>query len=197
MRVVREWLSRVNWFWVVAGLLLGGIIHISAIFALPYLASSSAWARLEGIAPLNTARILPPTSPEQQLLPLMAPDVRYALCRYDLAEGPMILRAPLLDRSWSIALYTPLSLNFYAISGADLQRKNVTIFLTQTNEGEGANIPIEKGAKTSVITVAVPERNGLVILRAPIKSQAYEPMTEAALADLSCETTKKDTSYTN
>ena len=197
MRIVRDWLSSVNWFWVLAGLLLGGIIHISAIFALPYLASSSAWARLEGVTPLNAPRILPPTSPELQILPLMAPDIRYALCRYDLAEGSMILRAPLLDRSWSIALYTPLSLNFYAISGADLQRSNVTIILTQSKEGEGANIPLVKGAKTSVITVAVPEPNGLLILRAPIKSQAYKSIIEAALANFSCETAKNDPTYTN
>jgi len=191
MRIIWNWLSNVNWFWVVAGLMLGGIIHICAIFTLPYLASSSAWARLESVTPVNTVQVLPPTSPELQLLPLMAPDVRYGLCRYDLTNGPMILRAPLLDRSWSVALYTPLSLNFYAISGADLQRRDVTMILTKSTKGEGANIPLVKGTKTSVITVAVPETTGLVLLRAPVKSQAYEGAIEAALANLSCETAQQ------
>ncbi len=186
MQITMTWFRGLNWFWIAAGLVLGGIVHITTILALPYLASSSAWARLENATPINTLQILPPASPEVQLLPLMAPDVRYALCRYNVTDGPVIVRARLLDRSWSIALYTPHSLNFYAISGADLQRVNVTMIITQTAESEVTKIPLSKGARSSAITVAVPEPEGLLLLRAPLRSTAYLPMTESAFTEMSC-----------
>lgn len=179
-----RWFSHWSWFWAGAGLLLGGIIHITTILALPHLSTNSAWQRLSFNTPANDMQVLPPIEPGLEILPLMAPDVRYALCRYDLERGPVIVRAQLLEPTWSIALYTPRSLNFYAITGADLKGSNVTLILTTAEEGGGSNLPFLKGS--GALTVAVPERKGLLLLRAPLRSQAYSPATQAALEQASC-----------
>jgi len=179
-----RWFTRWSWFWVSAGLLLGGIIHISTIIALPYVSSNSAWERLRINTPANTMQILPPTRPDYQVLPLLAPDVRYGLCRYDVTKGPVVVRAQLLEPTWSVALYTPVSLNFYAITGADIKRNDLVMVLTTAKEGEAASLPLLKGS--GALTVAVPGGKGILLLRAPLRSSAYLPATRAALAQASC-----------
>ena len=72
---------------------------------------------------------LPAPSPGRQAMPMMAPDVRYAFCRFDLANGPIRLRAAIADELWLIALYTPEGENFYTVAGADMKRAQLDLII--------------------------------------------------------------------
>ena len=60
---------------------LAGLIHIVAVLTLPMLAPRDAHARLAALGPANKMIQLPLPAPGRQVMPLMAPDVRYAICR--------------------------------------------------------------------------------------------------------------------
>ena len=75
---------------------------------------------------------------------MMAPDVRYAFCRFDLSNGPVRLRAAVADDLWLIALYTPKGDNFYAVAGADMKRAQIDLIIAaadQTVEEAGVDAP--------------------------------------------------------
>ena len=57
-------LSRQSLYWIVAGLLLGGILHIAVVLTTPGTASDTAVQRLLDVAPVNAALALPPVTPE-------------------------------------------------------------------------------------------------------------------------------------
>jgi len=116
---------RIPGLYIVLGLVLAGLIHIVAVLTLPMLAPRNAQARLAALGPANTMIELPPASPGHQAMPMMAPDVRYAFCRFDLTNGPIRLRAAIADELWLIALYTPEGENFYTVAGADMKRLQV------------------------------------------------------------------------
>ena len=97
---------RVPIIYVLLAVVLAGLIHIVAVLTLPMLAPKNAWARLVPLGPANSMIMLPPPSPGQQVMPMMAPDVRYAFCRFDLTDGPVRLRATIPDDLWLIAFYT-------------------------------------------------------------------------------------------
>ena len=44
--------------WLIAGALLGGIVHLSAVLTLPRTATQDAYSRLTPIAPVNTPKII-------------------------------------------------------------------------------------------------------------------------------------------
>ena len=67
-------------------------------------------------------------------MPMMAPDVRYAVCRYDLSKGPVRLRAQIADGLWLIAFYTPLGENFYAVVGADMKQSEVDLIIATVDQ---------------------------------------------------------------
>ena len=58
--------------WLLAGLLLGGIVHLIAILILPRTATQDAFSRFSAIAPLNQATMVPHPSPQHEVLPDVA-----------------------------------------------------------------------------------------------------------------------------
>jgi uncharacterized membrane protein len=80
-----KWLTEVSWRTIIGAVLLGGIIHILATLAVPFLGSGTAFARLRDTLPANRMVFLPPPAPGKQPLPFLTPDALYAMCRYDVS----------------------------------------------------------------------------------------------------------------
>jgi uncharacterized membrane protein len=178
-------LSRRSLYWVSAGLLLGGILHILVVLTTPLTADETALTRIAEVAPVNAATVLPPARPDNQLFAYMAPDVRYVLCRYDISKDPVAVRTPLLEPSWSVALYDDNGDNFYSITGADLQRREAELVLALSEDGSTA-LPFGNDAPTTAITVSVPSRTGLLVIRAPAGAPARERDIAEALGQVVC-----------
>ena len=159
---------RIPGLYIVLGLVLAGLIHIVAVLTLPMLAPRNAQARLAALGPANTMIELPPASPGHQAMPMMAPDVRYAFCRFDLTNGPIRLRAAIADELWLIALYTPEGENFYTVAGADMKRAQLDLILAaadQTVEEAGVDAP---ESSDEVLVVNAPVTEGIALIRAPL-----------------------------
>jgi uncharacterized membrane protein len=177
---------RIPGLYIVLGLVLAGLIHIVAVLTLPMLAPRNAQARLAALGPANTMIELPAASPGRQAMPMMAPDVRYAFCRFDLSNGPIRLRAAIADELWLIALYTPEGENFYTVAGADMKRAQLDLILTaadQTVEEAGVDAP-ESSDETLVVNAPVTE--GIALIRAPLAGASRAARAENALKATSC-----------
>ena len=81
-------------FTIIAGVVLGGIVHLVSVLALPRIATQDAYSRLAPITKLNTVTPLPPPDPATAPLPFMDPAFAVAVCRYDLSGGPIKLAVP-------------------------------------------------------------------------------------------------------
>jgi uncharacterized membrane protein len=166
--------------------ILAALIHLAAVLSLPYLAPKNAWARVAALAEANRMVVLPPASPAHQSLPLMAPDVRYAVCRFNLENGPVRLSTQILDGLWLITFYTPGGENFYAITGRELRRNQIEIIISKANE-----IGVKAGASLldeieDLVVVDSPVKEGIAVIRAPLLGPSYEAETEAALQRGTC-----------
>jgi uncharacterized membrane protein len=172
--------------YIALGLVLTGLIHIVAVLLLPMVAPRNAYARLIGLGPVNTLVQLPAAEPGRQVIPMMAPDVRYALCRYDLSAGPVRLKAPIGDELWMIALYTPEGSNFYAVAGGDLKRDEIDLIIAtgdQTVAEAGVDAP--DGA-ARVLVVNSPVIEGIALIRAPLKGPSGTARAERTLQRAYC-----------
>ena len=165
---------------------LASFIHIVAVLSLPYLAPKNAWARVSALSEPNRMVALPAANPSHQSLPMMAPDVRYSVCRFDLSEGAVRLSTQILDDLWLIAFYTPSGENFYAITGRELKRNQIEIIISTQNE-----VGVKAGASLldeveDLIVVDSPVREGVAVIRAPLLGPSYAAQTEAALKRSTC-----------
>ena len=73
---------------IAAGLVLGGLVHIITIFAMPRLAQNDAYARLSRLGDINQVVQLPDPSPFEAVLPRMDPSIAVYDGRGRLVENP-------------------------------------------------------------------------------------------------------------
>lgn len=177
---------RIPVLYVLLCLVLAGLIHIAAVLTLPTLAPKDAWARLVPLGPANTMIQIPPADPEQGIMPMMAPDVRYAFCRYDLAGGPVRLKASVPSDLWLIAFYTPGANNFYTVVGADMRRSQLDLIIAKADQPvaeAGVDAPEEAD---QVVVVTSPVEEGVAVIRAPLSGPSHANRAEEALKATSC-----------
>ena len=174
-----------RWRWVPAAVVALGLIHIVAVLAMPHVANESAVQRLSASLPVNRMQVLAPIGPDAQPIPFLPPDVRYAVCVYDVTNGPVTIAANLADATWSIALYTPLADNYYTLAAKDLRRGGVALTIALASDR-----PVDGGAASQLseshTRVTAPARKGLAVIRAPMQGLAFSAMIEAELKRATC-----------
>lgn len=178
---------RVRWHWLAAACLAGLLLHFATVFTVTYAVPRSDLAALAGLGPLNALMVLPPVTPESQPLPYMMPDTRYAICRYDIAKSPLVLRATFGDDDWSIALYDPNGDNVYVVTGADLDRREIELLLTSKQDGLASPLSTSKDAAATSVTVGLASRTGVAIISAPMAGAAFASSVERLLLQASCQ----------
>lgn len=182
------WLRSVGWRVLLAGVLLGGIVHVCATLATPSLSSGHAYQLLHEKLPLNRMLVLPPQAPGRQLLPYLPPDMLYAMCRYDLSNGPVAVTAVVADAGWALSLHTPHGANFYVLPGQPLRRTEVSLLLVPSGPDPSPG-PRRDGQTDTPITS--PTLQGLVVLRGPLRGLAWAAEAEATLRRASCTTARR------
>ncbi len=172
---------------VLAALVAVAILHILATLAAPHLATAPAVARLADRLPLNAMTILPPVARGAQPLPYLAPDARYAMCRFDTTRNAVSLAATLPEVGWSLAIYTPAGENIYAATGQPGQTTTAAIRLVPSGDQFTGLTPESRGlapAPQQQLVFAI--RSGIAVVRAPERGDSYRAATEAGLALASC-----------
>lgn len=91
--------------WLLAGLVLGGIIHIAVILALPALSATAAWDRVAALGSAAGPTVLPAAKAGEPNPLRLDPELAYAVCRVDLRNGPASVSGTLPQAFWSVAVY--------------------------------------------------------------------------------------------
>ena len=125
MRRTRGGAAMIRWLlWLLAGALLGGIVHLVAVLMLPRTATQDAYSRLAPIAPVNAVAPVPQPTPQNEVMPFMDPAFATAVCRYDLAAGPLKLTVPVSPAYTSVSFYTRRGVAYYAINDRAAGRRH-------------------------------------------------------------------------
>ncbi|HEY2136571.1 MAG TPA: DUF1254 domain-containing protein [Xanthobacteraceae bacterium] len=173
--------------WGLAGILLGGIVHLATILVLPRTASRDAYARLAPIAPVNAMTPIPAPTPASATLPFMDPAFAVAVCRYDLGPGPMKFTAPVSQAYTSVTFYTRYGVAYYAINDRAAGRRLIELDLMTTPQRDA--LPDEEDVTAADrLIIESPTLTGLIVVRALSPEPGLMPMARASLADAKCRT---------
>jgi uncharacterized membrane protein len=172
--------------WLLAGALLGGIVHLVAVLVLPRTATQDAYTRLAPIAPVNTVAPIPQPSPQSETLPFMDPAFAAAVCRYDISNAPLKLTVPVTAAYTSVSFYTRRGISYYAINDRAAGRKVIELDL-MTSEQRSQLPEDEEVTAADRLIVESPSDTGLIILRALAPEPGLMPTAQGALAKASCQ----------
>ena len=171
--------------WILAAVLLGGIVHLATVLAMPQTATEDAYARLAPLTPVN--RVVPLSSPTAQsaIMPFMDPAFASAVCRYDLSGGSLKLIAPVSQAYTSVTFYTRKSIAYYAINDRAAGRHSIELDL-MTPEQHAALPEDEDVTAADRLIIESPSTMGLIVLRALAPEPGLMPMARQALAAATC-----------
>lgn len=177
----------IRWlFTIIAGVLLGGIVHLVSVLALPRIASQDAYSRLTPITGINAVTPLPPADPTNTLMPFMDPAFALAICRYDLANGPIKLAVPVSQAYTSVSFYTRNDVAYYAINDRSAGRKVIELDLM--TEAQHAELPEDEDVTAADrLIIDSPTATGLIVLKALAPEPGLMPQAQASLAASSCK----------
>jgi uncharacterized membrane protein len=173
-------------FAIVGGILLGGVVHLVSVLALPRIATQDAYSRLTTISKLNTVTPLPPTEPGNTLLPFMDPAFAVAVCRYDLSTGPIKLAVPVSQSYTSVSFYTRSDVAYYAINDRSAGRRVIELDLM--TEAQHAALPEDEDVTAADrLIIDSPTADGLIVLKALAPEPGLMAQAQASLAAASCK----------
>lgn len=105
--------------WILAGVVLGGIIHIVVILSLPMLSATAAWDRVSALGVDKAAIVLPAARAGAPNPLRLDPELAYAVCKIDLRNGPGTVSGTLPQAFWSIAVYGRNGTIIYSTTNRD------------------------------------------------------------------------------
>jgi uncharacterized membrane protein len=162
-----------------------GIVHICVTFGWPYVTKVNAVQRLAATLPPNVMKILPPSAPRTQAIAFQAPDMRYAACRFNVAEAAYVVRATLPEAGWSFSVHNSAGDSVYVVTGQELRRTEIAVLILPTGDRFVGVLP-EARLSAGLAQVTVASGDGIVVIRAPNKGAAYQTEVEAELAKATC-----------
>ena len=172
-------------FTIIAGVLLGGVVHLVSVLALPRIATQDAYARLTPLTKLNAVSALPLADPNNAPMPLMDPAFATAICRYDLSDGPIKLTVPVSQAYTSVSFYTRNEVAYYAINDRSAGRKVIELDLM--TEAQHADLPEDEDVTAADrLIIDSPTATGLIVLKALAAEPGLMPQAQASLAASSC-----------
>jgi uncharacterized membrane protein len=171
--------------WLLAAILLGGVVHLSTVLALPQAAKEDAYSRLVPLTPVNSVVPLPAPTPDKTIMPFMDPAFAAAVCRYDLTGGSLKLIAPVSQAYTSVTFYTRNSVAYYAINDRAAGRRSIELDLM--TPAQHAQVPEEEDVTAADrLIVESPSTRGLVVVRALAPEPGLMAAVRGALARATC-----------
>ena len=178
-----------RWHVLASALVLAAIVHICTTLVMPNFYRTDAYARLARNLPVDQFVILPQAQPKAQVLPFQTPDMRYAICSFDVGRGPIAIHAVLPEPGWTVALYTPTGESFYAFPGSD-RRTTLNLVVLPPGDLFLGSMTEAKNHDPDLSHVTSPSRRGLAVIRAPLKGRTFVDQTERELAQAACRQQK-------
>jgi uncharacterized membrane protein len=177
----------IRWLlWLLAGVILGGIVHFGTILMLPKAATRDAYTRLEPMTGVNTFTLLPEPTPEKAAMPFMDPAFAASVCRYDLGSGAIKLTAPVSQAYTSVTFYTRTGVAYYAINDRAAGRRLIELDLMTTKQRDA--LPAEEDVTAADrLIVESPTATGLILVRALSPEPGLRPMADAIVSAAKCQ----------
>lgn len=149
------------WSTAIVGLALAGIIHVVALQLIPLLTPQLARERLAMLGgELQFHQIV-----EEPVTPDLDPAFRYAVCLFDMSQGPVAVEVAPGGDYWGLSFHDRRGGVFYAINNHSAELGRVTLVLATHQEAPRLTRLLEERNDESVV-VAAPVQRGYAMLKA-------------------------------
>lgn len=173
---------------LVYGILLGlvgaVVVHLSIVFLMPAVSTSTAWVRVASeIDTGNTAELWRPNGSNAPKG--ASPFERVLACRYDLDEGVMQFLAEGRSPLWSISVHDASGQILFSANDRIVGRDRIDVAIANDRQLRTLRqeLPVDF---TDSILVTAPGNDGFVLFRVMEFDNSMTPMTDEFFASAEC-----------
>lgn len=172
---------------VVGAAMIAALAHIAIILLIPLYASRDAFARLSPLGPLDETIALPQPGPRERLLPYRDPAIATAFCRFDLANGPLRIKAPADGSDFvSLSFHSRRGAIFYAITDRAATRGMLDALVVTEDQLRALRAKDDEDTPVQELRIVSPAAEGFVMIRAFSEEPSLYPRAESQARALSC-----------
>ncbi|MCF6325811.1 MAG: hypothetical protein L3J21_00810 [Devosiaceae bacterium] len=106
--------------WIIAGGVLGIVVHLVTILSLPSLASESVWDRVLSLDSFEKIVVLDDVSYSSPNPLQLDPELLYGICRLDLNNGVGVLSAQMPSDFWSVSVFDAQGVAVYGTTNRSI-----------------------------------------------------------------------------
>jgi uncharacterized membrane protein len=172
--------------WLLGGVLLGGVVHLTTVLLLPTMATQDAYSRLKTLTPVNKVVPVPPPSSDKATMPFMDPAFAMAVCRYDLTDAPLKFSVPISQAYTSVSFYTRSDIAYYAINDRAAGRRVIELDLMTPDQHNDLPDNEEITAADRLI-VESPTSTGLIVIKALAAEPGLLATAQNVLTSAKCQ----------
>lgn len=170
--------------WALGAIFVAGIVHISSVLMMPQLAGNDAYVRLGGTT--NGVTMLPDPAIEQSM-PFQDQRAEYAVCRYDLAQGPTHVRSEVnRDALVTMSFHDRAGRVFYSTTDKAALRGRIDIRLVTAQQLDQLEASDPEDEAPQELRLTPPTQLGFVLVRALIEQPGGRTAARAAARAVSC-----------
>jgi uncharacterized membrane protein len=174
--------------WLLAALLIAGIVHIASILIMPRLALNDPFARVAALAPLNKMTLLPASAPGTEVLPFEDPAMAMGVCRFDLARGPVRLRTILTPNALLLlSFHGRYGQTFYSMTDRGASRGRLEVVIATRDQLDEIESRDSDEELPQELRLEAPTLQGFVLLRALAERPSLMSDAQSRIASVSCE----------
>ena len=172
--------------WVAGCLIIAGIVHLTSILAMPRLAPNDAFARIAEVAPPHKIVLLDPASPAGSA-PFDDPALVQGVCRYDLSEGPVRLRATLPpDRLMLFSFHARYGQLYYSMTDRSATRGKLDVLLVTRQQLDVIEAKDSEDELPQDLRIIAPTLRGFLLFRALAEYPDDVAEARARILSMSC-----------
>ena len=171
--------------WMLRGvvtLVLAAGLHVAVVTLIPFTITTTFMARAAKDFGTNRAVALPLPTDTSRAVVKPSPDLLYAVCIFDVAQGPMRVSVVPPDTYWSLSLFDRNSDNFFKLGESDVKDGRVEFVLVAASQHDAGT------AKFPADTIVeAPGTSGVLLGRFLVLDATKAASAEAAQRSVRCE----------
>ncbi len=169
---------------VLLGVIGAAIVHICVLLLVPVYSDMNAWSRIEAITePYRLHHLDAKAGPISNSDPL----IEEALCRFDLADGPVRITADGDVPYWSLSVYAPNGENLYSFNDTVSNERRLDLILADPLGMASLRVAgTQADGQSLLVTQDIGE--GAVVLRVFAPDATWKAQIHAFFDQAQCQT---------
>lgn len=168
------------------GLVIAGMVHLSAVLAMPWLSEQDAFSRLAGTLAADRAQIVAAPATGETWLPQPDPNLAISACAYNLADGPVRIASRTGSLFESVSFHGRGGGVYYAITDRAAVRGVLELLVMNRAQHDEALAREDEDDPSRDLRVVSPGQQGLVIVRVLAATASQRAEAEEAARGVSC-----------